>query len=66
MEGWGTTSSGGSQSSHLLAVMLHVITQDECNKKYSKAGKKIGAGMVCAGSPGKDSCQVRLFGRFIR
>ncbi|ODM98508.1 Proclotting enzyme, partial [Orchesella cincta] len=57
VSGWGTTSSGGSQSSKLLAVKLRVITQSECNQKYSKVGKSVGPGMVCAGSPGKDSCQ---------
>ncbi|CAL8093644.1 unnamed protein product [Orchesella dallaii] len=57
VSGWGTTSSGGSQSQRLLAVQLRIITQSDCNQKYSKAGKSVGPGMVCAGSPGKDSCQ---------
>lgn len=55
--GWGTTSSGGPQSSKLLAVRIRVITNTECNQKYKEKNKMVGPGMVCAGSQGKDSCQ---------
>lgn len=54
--GWGTTSSGGQQSDHLLKVDVPIVDQAKCNENY---GGGITDTMVCAGFPegGKDACQ---------
>lgn len=52
--GWGTTSSGGSQSKVLQEVTLDYLTNAECNIAY---GSGITSEMMCAATPAKDSCQ---------
>jgi len=52
--GWGTTSSGGSLSSILLKVTVPFVTTAVCQQGY---GNQIVAGMICAGTGGRDSCQ---------
>jgi len=57
--GWGTTSSGGSQSSVLRKVDVPIISNYDCNTKTNYGGK-ITDNMLCAGyleTGGKDSCQ---------
>ena len=53
--GWGTTSSGGSSSNVLREVDLPVITNGECDSRYSQYD--IYANNICTFQPGKDSCQ---------
>jgi len=55
VSGWGTTSQGGSLSSHLKAVTVPYVEDEECIDNYS--GDVIGEVMICAGEAGKDSCQ---------
>ncbi|KAJ0391336.1 hypothetical protein P43SY_003447 [Pythium insidiosum] len=51
--GWGTTSSGGSQSNVLLAVNVPVVDQDTCAKVLT-----VDDTMLCAGGvANQDSCQ---------
>ncbi|KAJ0397581.1 hypothetical protein ATCC90586_005145 [Pythium insidiosum] len=51
--GWGTTSSGGSQSNVLLAVNVPVVDQATCAKVL-----KVDGTMLCAGGrANQDSCQ---------
>ncbi len=51
--GWGTTSSGGTQSKILLKVDVPIISNEECGKKLSVTDT-----MICAGGElNKDSCQ---------
>ncbi|KAJ0393985.1 hypothetical protein P43SY_007500 [Pythium insidiosum] len=51
--GWGTTSSGGSQSNVLLAVNVPVVDQATCAKVLEVDGT-----MLCAGGrANQDSCQ---------
>jgi len=52
--GWGTTSSGGSLSSILLKVTVPLVSTAVCQQAY---GSDIRAGMLCAGTGGRDSCQ---------
>ncbi|CAG7659934.1 unnamed protein product [Allacma fusca] len=62
--GWGTLTEGGEQSALLQEATIPVITNDECNKKYSN---KITPRMVCAAYPqgGIDSCQGDSGGPFM-
>ncbi|TMW64505.1 hypothetical protein Poli38472_011385 [Pythium oligandrum] len=51
--GWGTTSSGGSQSNVLLQVDVNIVSNDDCKKVLSVTDT-----MICAGGElNKDSCQ---------
>ncbi|XP_068231253.1 transmembrane protease serine 9-like [Palaemon carinicauda] len=54
--GWGTTSSGGSQSNQLREVTVPTMTNSKCQQSY---GNSITSNMICAGldEGGKDSCQ---------
>jgi len=52
--GWGTTSQGGSLSAILLKVTVPFVNTATCQQAY---GNQIVAGMICAGTGGKDSCQ---------
>jgi secreted trypsin-like serine protease len=56
--GWGTTSSGGPQSTYLRKVTVPVITNEECNRDTMYVDK-ISDNMLCAGfkEGGKDACQ---------
>ncbi|EQC26726.1 hypothetical protein SDRG_15455 [Saprolegnia diclina VS20] len=54
VRGWGTTSSGGSQSKVLLEVGVKVWANDQCAKNLDG----IHESMICAGGvKGQDSCQ---------
>ncbi|XP_046458724.1 trypsin Blo t 3-like isoform X1 [Daphnia pulex] len=52
--GWGTTSSGGSLSNVLLKANVTIQDNTVCAKQY---GNFVGADMLCASAPGKDTCQ---------
>ncbi|XP_046638346.1 trypsin alpha-3-like isoform X3 [Daphnia pulicaria] len=54
--GWGTTSFGGSISSTLLKANVTIL--DNSDPKCAVYGSSfIGANMLCAAAPGKDTCQ---------
>ncbi|TYZ65844.1 hypothetical protein PybrP1_008091 [[Pythium] brassicae (nom. inval.)] len=54
MLGWGTTTSGGSQSNVLLQVDVTIVTNADCKAKLPSVTDT----MVCAGGLlNKDSCQ---------
>ena len=55
VSGWGTTSSGGSQSGVLLSVDVPRISNTVCRANYSE--NAITDSMMCAGAGGVDSCQ---------
>jgi len=57
--GWGTTSSGGSQSKTLLEVDVGVISNNQCSNDYGYSSSWITDTMLCAVVPGggKDACQ---------
>ena len=61
--GWGTTSSGGTVSEQLMQVELPYIPTAQCmttNWGFGSYASSVNyASMLCAGSPGKDTCQVR-------
>lgn len=52
--GWGTVSSGGSQSVVLKKVDLPVLGTTQCQKYY---GTSVTDNMICTYSPGSDTCQ---------
>ncbi|XP_050087101.1 trypsin alpha-3-like [Anopheles aquasalis] len=54
VSGWGLTSAGGSLAANLLAVNIPVVAQATCSSQWG-AGR-ITAAMICAGAPGRDSC----------
>ncbi len=51
--GWGDTTEGGSNSLDLQEVEVDVLTNAQCSNAYSQ----LTSNMICAASPGKDSCQ---------
>jgi trypsin len=51
--GWGTTSSGGSQSANLLEVEVDSTTNQFCDDAYGSIDNT----MLCAARAGKDACQ---------
>ena len=55
LQGWGTTSSGGSISEDLLKVEVPFVDKETCEQDYT--GYTISDNMLCAGEKGKDSCQ---------
>ncbi|KAF0708695.1 Aste57867_6249 [Aphanomyces stellatus] len=56
VRGWGTTSSGGSQSNVLLEVGVDAIDNAQCGKFLGSSS--IDETMLCAGGKrGEDSCQ---------
>ncbi|EFX66765.1 hypothetical protein DAPPUDRAFT_262644 [Daphnia pulex] len=52
--GWGTTSLGGSLSNVLLKATVTIQDNTVCASQY---GNFVGADMLCASAPGKDTCQ---------
>ena len=56
--GWGDTRSGGQISNVLLEVRVEIWSNTECSNQYEKIGDTILDTMLCAGSPGRDTCQV--------
>jgi trypsin len=57
--GWGTVSSGSSSlSSQLQAVVIQIVSREECNEAYAAYGG-ITENMICAAviGGGKDACQ---------
>ena len=55
--GWGTLSSGGSQSSTLQEVSLTTMSNSDCISKTNYGWWQITSNMICAGQAGRDSCQ---------
>lgn len=58
VSGWGYTQSADSNKV-LRAIVIPTMNQSKCNTIYQNDGG-VTARMVCAASPGKDSCNVRL------
>ena len=57
--GWGTLMSGGSQPRLLHQVALTLLSPAACTSPPSLYREDmVTERMVCAASPGKDSCQV--------
>uniref|UniRef100_A0A182PRS7 Peptidase S1 domain-containing protein n=1 Tax=Anopheles epiroticus TaxID=199890 RepID=A0A182PRS7_9DIPT len=54
VSGWGLTSPGGSLPVDLRAVNIPVVAQATCSSQWGTG--RITAAMVCAGAPGRDSC----------
>ncbi|ODM98260.1 Trypsin-1 [Orchesella cincta] len=52
--GWGTLTSGGNLPTILMKVTVPLVSTATCRNAY---GSQIVAGMLCAGTAGKDSCQ---------
>lgn len=58
---------GGPQPKTLHKVTLRVVSQTDCRNKYGPAAPGgIIESYLCAGTDGKDSCQVGLRGRRVR
>lgn len=55
--GWGYTLNPNESINVLRGVVVQTTNQASCNKVYLESGG-ITANMVCAASPGKDSCNV--------
>jgi len=53
--GWGTLSSGGSLPNVLMKVTVPMVSDASCKNSYGN--NAILAGMICAGTGGRDSCQ---------
>ncbi|CAL4063217.1 unnamed protein product, partial [Meganyctiphanes norvegica] len=54
VSGWGAILSGGSQPDALRDVIVTTMSNSQCNEYYEGG---IFGSMICASSPGKDSCQ---------
>lgn len=53
--GWGTTTEGGSIPTTLMKVTVPMVSIASCRSSYGQ--NAILAGMICAGTGGRDSCQ---------
>lgn len=53
--GWGSTLKASESNSVLRGVIVETMNQKTCNQRYLYDGG-ITEDMLCAGSPGKDSC----------
>jgi trypsin len=49
---------GGSLSSTLLKANVTILANSKCAAQYGSTF--VGANMLCAAAPGKDTCQVSL------
>ena len=49
---------GGSISSTLLKANVTILDNSICSRQYGTTF--VGANMLCAAAPGKDTCQVSL------
>jgi len=57
ISGWGTTSSGGSTSSVLLAANVTIMSNEMCRSSTYSYGFSITDQMMCAAAPDTDTCQ---------
>jgi trypsin len=53
--GWGALTEGGSSPTILMKVTVPMVSLASCRSSYGSGS--ILAGMICAGTGGKDSCQ---------
>ena len=63
--GWGDTRLGGKASKTLQEVRVRIWKNFECASRYDQIGDSILDTMLCAGEPGKDTCQVSNLGLII-
>ena len=56
--GWGDTRENGRHSNVLQEIRLPIWSNINCASKYGEEDEKIYDTMFCAGSEGKDTCQV--------
>ena len=56
--GWGDTRKGGQISNVLLEVRVRIWSNSECANRYRSIDNYVSENMLCAGEPGKDTCQV--------
>ena len=54
--GWGRKYSGGPLSNVLLKAIVDLVSRKKCKEMYGITGD-ITERMICAASPGKDTCQ---------
>ncbi|XP_055633810.1 trypsin zeta-like, partial [Toxorhynchites rutilus septentrionalis] len=52
--GWGLTEPAGSMADYLMAVDIPIVSQEVCRGQWGDW--RITDSMVCAGEPGRDSC----------
>ena len=65
--GWGDTRLGGKASKTLQEVRVRIWKNFECASRYDQIGDSILDTMLCAGEPGKDTCQVsKLYNKPLR
>ncbi|KAF0701654.1 hypothetical protein As57867_004396, partial [Aphanomyces stellatus] len=57
VRGFGTTSSGGSQSPVLLEAPVDIWANDKCGAAFTSYNLKVTDRMLCAGGGFKDTCQ---------
>ncbi|XP_053694906.1 trypsin alpha-3-like [Sabethes cyaneus] len=54
VSGWGLTAVGGKIPTNLMAVNIPIVSQTTCSRQWGVAS--ITGNMICAGQPGRDSC----------
>ena len=59
--GWGDTRKGGQISNVLLEVRVRIWSNSDCSNRYRSIDNYVTENMLCAGEPGKDTCQVFFF-----
>lgn len=60
VSGWGLTKKSSESNKKLRGVVIPTINQAQCNQIYSRDGG-VSKQMLCAGSSGRDSCNVGKF-----
>lgn len=55
VSGWGLTRNAAESNNILRGVIVETMNQNTCNQRYRYDGG-VSSDMVCASSPGKDSC----------